>query len=170
MSQFLQKMEEENKSGKPIDDVMEEEDDDDEENEEVADLGEVQDGIGAIHINNANQPGKFDGHAIAEGEEVTHKFNAPKPAAPWCGKSTKWDPSLWSEYFDTMDKIDGVAPCYYAGDTGHVFLCLHGAGHSALSFAALAKILKQEPYNSTCVSFDFRGHGGHTHVEEALLS
>lgn len=51
-----------------------------------------------------------------------------------------------------------------------MFLCLHGAGHSALSFAALARILKSEPYNSTCVSFDFRGHGGHYCEDENLLS
>jgi len=54
----------------------------------------------------------------------------------------------------------GQIPVYTAGDgTGHVFLCLHGAGHSALSFAALAKQLKS---NSTCISFDFRGHGANT--------
>lgn len=52
-------------------------------------------------------------------------------------------------------------PVYYAGTDGHVFLCLHGAGHSAMSFAALAVILKSEPYNSTCVAFDYRGHGKH---------
>ena len=40
-------------------------------------------------------------------------------------------------------------------------MCLHGAGHTALSFACLAKILKQPKFNSTCVAFDFRGHGEH---------
>jgi hypothetical protein len=28
---------------------------------------------------------------------------------------------------------------FRAGDQGAVFFCIHGAGHSALSFAALAK-------------------------------
>lgn len=37
-----------------------------------------------------------------------------------------------------------------------MFLCLHGAGHSALSFAMLALELKSE---YRIVSFDFRGHG-----------
>ena len=57
--------------------------------------------------------------------------------------------------------LDDKVPVYYAGTQGHVFLCLHGAGHSALSFASLAKILKGPNYNSSCVSFDFRGHGNH---------
>jgi protein phosphatase methylesterase 1 len=55
----------------------------------------------------------------------------------------------------------GRIPVYLAGNQGHVFLCLHGAGHSALSFAALAGVLKEAPYNSSVVSFDFRGHGEH---------
>uniref|UniRef100_A0A7S3CPL0 Protein phosphatase methylesterase 1 n=1 Tax=Strombidium rassoulzadegani TaxID=1082188 RepID=A0A7S3CPL0_9SPIT len=63
-----------------------------------------------------------------------------------------------------------MIPAYYAGTQGHVFLCLHGAGHSALSFAALAKLMKQEPYNSTVVSFDFRGHGSHFCENESDMS
>ena len=46
-------------------------------------------------------------------------------------------------------------------------MCLHGAGHSALSFAALAKILKD---TSTVVAFDFRGHGDHYCENETDLS
>jgi hypothetical protein len=37
-----------------------------------------------------------------------------------------------------MEMIEDKVPVYIAGTQGHVFLCLHGAGHSALSFAALA--------------------------------
>jgi len=48
-----------------------------------------------------------------------------------------------------------------------VFLCLHGAGHSALSFAALARNLKE---TATIVSFDFRGHGDHYCENETDLS
>jgi len=51
-----------------------------------------------------------------------------------------------------------------------VYLCLHGAGHSALSFAALAKELKKDPYNSMVVAFDFRGHGEHYCDNETDLS
>jgi len=42
------------------------------------------------------------------------------------------------------------------GELGPVFICLHGAGHSALSFACLAGELKKF---ATVVAFDFRGHG-----------
>ena len=55
--------------------------------------------------------------------------------------------------------MDDRVPIYIAGTQGHVFLCMHGAGHSALSFAALAKQLKTD---STVVAFDFRGHGANT--------
>ncbi len=44
---------------------------------------------------------------------------------------------------------------------------MHGAGHSALSFAALAKELKNE---FTTVAFDFRGHGDHYCDDETDLS
>lgn len=43
-----------------------------------------------------------------------------------------------------------------SGNKGPIFFCLHGAGHSGLSFAALAKELKNE---FRVFSFDFRGHG-----------
>lgn len=56
---------------------------------------------------------------------------------------------------------------YSAGNIGHVFLCLHGAGHSALSFAALAKYMKSQ---STILAFDFRGHGDHHRDNETDLS
>lgn len=39
---------------------------------------------------------------------------------------------------------------------GPVFVCLHGAGHSAQSFACLAGEIKKF---GTAVAFDFRGHG-----------
>jgi protein phosphatase methylesterase 1 len=63
--------------------------------------------------------------------------------------------------------LDETIPIYYAGSKGHVFLCLHGAGHSAQSFAALAKLMKEQ---STVVSFDFRGHGGHYRDDETEMS
>jgi protein phosphatase methylesterase 1 len=44
---------------------------------------------------------------------------------------------------------------------------LHGAGHSAFSFAALAKLLKTE---DTCASFDFRGHGENTQSDPLVMT
>ena len=54
--------------------------------------------------------------------------------------------------------IEDVVPLYKAGNSGHMFVCLHGAGHSALSFAALAEKLKND---NIIYAFDFRGHGRH---------
>lgn len=49
-----------------------------------------------------------------------------------------------------------MVPVYIAGSEGHVFVCMHGAGHSAMSFAMVALQLK---VTSTVVAFDWRGHG-----------
>ena len=78
-----------------------------------------------------------------------------------------YDPLDWSEFFDARERINGVVPIYFAGTQGHVFLCLHGAGHTALSFATLAKQLKT---NSIVAAFDFRGHGDHYCENETDLS
>ena len=92
-----------------------------------------------------------------------HIFKGPQK-----GKSgVTYEPLEWNTFFDTKDMINGVIPVYTAGNTGHLFLCLHGAGHSALSFAALAKYLKT---TSTVVAFDFRGHGDHYRDDENNLS
>ena len=54
--------------------------------------------------------------------------------------------------------LDGV-PIYTAGaeqnPDGPVFVCIHGAGYSALSFGHLAKYAKQF---SILVAMDLRGH------------
>ena len=42
------------------------------------------------------------------------------------------------------------------GTSGPILFCLHGAGHSALSFASLAGVLKDR---FRIISYDFRGHG-----------
>lgn len=70
----------------------------------------------------------------------------------------QYDPLPWTDFFDTTEKINDVVPIYTAGSQGHVFVCLHGAGHSAMSFAVLAEKLKA---TSTVVAFDWRGHGEH---------
>ena len=100
----------------------------------------------------------------------------PKPANsafPEGGSSglkslqSQYEPLDWTSFFDSQEKIDGRIPVYIAGTEGHVFVCLHGAGHSAMSFAALAADLKTQ---STVVAFDFRGHGQHYCDNETDLS
>jgi Alpha/beta hydrolase family len=93
-----------------------------------------------------------------------HHFGVPKKLG---SGGVSYDPLPWSEFFDRKESIDGKIPLYIAGTKGHVFLCLHGAGHSALSFASLAKYMKDQ---STVVSFDFRGHGDHYCENEGDLS
>jgi protein phosphatase methylesterase 1 len=82
-------------------------------------------------------------------------------------KTICYDPLEWTSFFDSMEKINGVVPLYIAGHTGHVFLCMHGAGHSALSFGALAKYMKD---SYTVTAFDFRGHGDHHTDNDTDLS
>lgn len=45
---------------------------------------------------------------------------------------------------------------FKAGSEGVLFFCIHGAGHSALSFATLAREVK---HFATIVAFDLKGHG-----------
>lgn len=82
-------------------------------------------------------------------------------------KKLSFDPLSWEDFFDRKELINERVPIYIAGSKGHVFLCLHGAGHSALSFAALAGHMKND---STIIAFDFRGHGDHTSENDADLS
>ena len=91
---------------------------------------------------------------------AAHHFGGPK-------KGLSYEPLPWNDFFDRKESIGGQVPLYIAGTQGHVFLCLHGAGHSALSFAALAKELKA---NYTIVAPDFRGHGDHYCENESDLS
>jgi protein phosphatase methylesterase 1 len=94
-----------------------------------------------------------------------HTFGGP--GKKLLSGGVNYDPLPWSDFFDRKETLDGLIPLYIAGTKGHVFLCLHGAGHSALSFASLAKHLK---HDSTVISFDFRGHGDHFCDNETDLS
>ena len=89
-----------------------------------------------------------------------HQFGSHKSAV-------NYDPLSWSDFFDRRELLNDKVPIYIAGNQGHVFICLHGAGHSAMSFAVMAKYLKM---TSTVVSFDFRGHGDHFCENETDMS
>ena len=142
--------------------IPQDDDYDDEEGDTIKDL-DASDGIGALNqhaspINDEMPPEeKSMGH---------HSLPTGKPKIR-NAMMEKYDPAPWNDFYDSMEKLNDAVPIYYAGTKGHVFLCLHGAGHSALSFAALAKIMKPQ---STVVSFDFRGHGLHYCENETELS
>ena len=78
----------------------------------------------------------------------------------------QYDPLAWNDFFDSKEMV-GAVPIYIAGTEGHVFVCLHGAGNSAMSFAVLAEQLKR---TSTVVAFDWRGHGSHEREDETNMS
>ena len=59
-----------------------------------------------------------------------------------------------------------MVPVYIAGNKGPVIFCMHGAGHSALSFGVFATQLKSK---FTVTSFDWRGHGEHRREDETTM-
>ena len=82
----------------------------------------------------------------------------PAPVVPGAQKQDPYGPLPWSDFFDEHEMIENEVPLYRAGNKGHMFVCLHGAGHSAMSFAAFAEKMKTD---SMVYAFDFRGHGKH---------
>ena len=62
--------------------------------------------------------------------------------------------------------LDKKIPIYYNNTkTGPILFCLHGAGHSALSFSLLSELSK----NYRLISYDFRGHANNTSEPEDEL-
>ena len=65
-------------------------------------------------------------------------------------------PVDWKKYFPNQKMLDKTIPIYYSNSKkGPNLFCLHGAGHSALSFSLLSELSK----NYRLISYDFRGHG-----------
>lgn len=70
-------------------------------------------------------------------------------------KVKSYEPIDWKLAFPQCFILAGKIPVYINGDGGPTILCLHGAGHSGLSFAPIALL----NVTHRIVSFDFRGHG-----------
>ena len=86
-------------------------------------------------------------------------FKPPLPPSNDNPLLKKYEPIDWHKAFPISYNIyDGTIPLYIQGEQGPNIICLHGAGHSGLSFAPLALINK----NYRIISFDFRGHGFNT--------
>ena len=65
-----------------------------------------------------------------------YEIPRPKPA----GSSTttgikRYDPIDWKTAFPKTLTLNGKTPIYINGNSGPNIVCLHGAGHSGLSFA-----------------------------------
>lgn len=81
-------------------------------------------------------------------------------------KSTN-SPIDWKKYFPHQIFIDKQIPIYYNNiSKGPILFCLHGAGHSALSFSLVASLSN----NYRVISYDFRAHGFNISQPEEDLS
>ena len=114
-----------------------------------------------------------DLNAIPNFFEIPKPVNQFKPPLPPGATSSdnpllkKYAPLDWKTAFPTTYNIcNGTLPIYISGEQGPNLICLHGAGHSGLSFAPLALVNK----NYRIISFDFRGHGYNTQTPSNDLS
>mmetsp|Transcript_5563 Transcript_5563/g.4755 ORF Transcript_5563/g.4755 Transcript_5563/m.4755 type:complete len:341 (+) Transcript_5563:2-1024(+) len=181
---FLQEIEEENKvkarpklykessfkrSDKNIapvilnrEEIMDISDSDDEEEKDV--MMESGDKMGDLPMPQSmftQAPTKFTGRVQAT-IPAPEMPDVHKP--PRVGKATRsYKPVSWEDAFEEREMLDDVIPVYHSGTTGPIIFCIHGAGHSALSFGPLAKATKDF---ARVVAFDLRGHGGHFHEDE----
>eukprot|EP00298_Acanthocystis_sp_HF-20_P004308 c14647_g1_i1.p1 GENE.c14647_g1_i1~~c14647_g1_i1.p1 ORF type:complete len:363 (-),score=165.81 c14647_g1_i1:23-1090(-) len=101
----------------------------------------------------------------------------PSSGSSSSGNNNKYSPLKWNDFFDSERQV--VIPS--TGDTFQVYVCdrptensivfvsLHGASHSALSWAPAAKELKSAKAGGV-VAIDFRGHGKTKTQEEETLS
>jgi protein phosphatase methylesterase 1 len=116
---------------------------------------------------------------IADLNSIPNYFEIPKPVnlfkpplPPGASASEnpllkKYAPLDWKTAFPTTYNIcNNTLPIYISGNSGPNLICLHGAGHSGLSFAPLALVNK----NYRIISFDFRGHGFNTQTPSNDLS
>ena len=112
-----------------------------------------------IIIGNEEEENEEDeaGDMIADLKETPKLYEIPKPKDSQL-KSKKYEPIEWQKAFPNSTCLNNEIPIYWKGEQGPNIVCLHGAGHSGLSFAPLALIAKK----FRVISFDFRGHGFNT--------
>lgn len=110
--------------------------DDSEEEKDV--MMESSDKIGELPMPQAMfaQPPKFSGRVKAS-IPVPDFPEGAKPKVRKVGRN--YDPISWEEVFDHREMIDDTIPIYFSGEDGPLIFCIHGAGHSALSFGPLAR-------------------------------
>lgn len=76
--------------------------------------------------------------------------------------SMKHAPIDGRKLWDSIEYLEDGTPLYTMGKQSCIFFCIHGAGHSALSFTLLAQELQEF---ASCISYDIRGHGFSEHGE-----
>lgn len=101
---------------------------------------------------------------VPSGPSKSQPPKAPNPLRP----GLKFSPIDGTKMWDSIEYLEDGTPIYTMGKETCVFFCIHGAGHSALSFTLLAQQLQEF---ATTVSYDIRGHGFSKHpAGEADLS
>jgi hypothetical protein len=145
------------KMSKQQSDSSDGQDDDEEEKDSIESVDKISD-LPLPHSMFAKPAPKFKGHGI--------KYTKGDDYVPQNRLSTKYEPLKWSDAFDERDLISSTVPIYFSGTKGPVLFCIHGAGHSALSFGPLAKAVKDF---ARVAAFDLRGHGGHHHDDETNM-
>lgn len=89
-----------------------------------------------VKFNSAEKAEEDDDNEEEVGSTVTplpsDTFKAPAPRS----KKTV-APLSWSDFFDAKHDVDGLA-VYTAGSSGPIVLLLHGAGHTAMSWALVS--------------------------------
>lgn len=85
-------------------------------------------------------------------------------AMPPMRRGVDYSPLNWDSCWTRQEWL-GQIPLYWSGETGPVFVFMHGAGHSAMSFAKAAQLLT----GARAVAFDFRGHGNNSQEDPYKL-
>jgi protein phosphatase methylesterase 1 len=130
----------------------------DEENED--DYAEEQDD--RVYGLDSNMQTCYPSNPIRVDHSIFSKGPAPPapkgpPKAPNPMRSgLKFSPIDGRKMWDSIEYLDDGTPLYTMGKESVLFFCIHGAGHSALSFTLLAQQLQEF---ATTVSYDIRGHG-----------
>ena len=116
--------------------------------------------------NDSNNESEEENDTIAD----LNKIPLPSDLIPSSSKlneafSKKYAPIDWHTAFQTtynletkINDINVNIPIYISGNNGPNLVCLHGAGHSGLSFAPLALVNKEY----RIIAFDFPSHGYNT--------
>ncbi|CAG9333133.1 unnamed protein product [Blepharisma stoltei] len=79
--------------------------------------------------------------------------------------SQSLEPLLWQQFYDRLEWF-GEIPIVSSGASGLVIVALHGAGGSSMTFAIIAKLLRE---NYHFFSFDFGCHGINRKTDEEKL-
>jgi len=122
----------------------------------------AEDGAGPLPPPPPHPPNLREGGGDAGGGATAHQPSAStRSSTPPCPPRAA-PPGRWSDWFDHKRRIPvpsrgGAFVVYSAGPPGApVLLCCHGAGYTGMSWALLARHLREAVH---IVAYDARGHG-----------